>query len=79
MAKKKYKKKPEVFYAIQYDGTNSAEMIAFCSQCSVVDGKLLFGPGMTVDPTSWIMSDNANVFTMMTNEQFVVYFELSLP
>jgi hypothetical protein len=77
MAKQKYKKKPEVYYAIQYDGTNNAEMTEFCPQCvyDTNQGKLIFNL-MVVDPTMWIMSDNAGIFTIMMNDQFIAYFDL---
>lgn len=79
MAKKKYKKKPEVYYAIQYDGTNNAEMTAFCSECvyDTNQGKLLFRGSITVNPTDWIMQDNAGMFTLMIDEQFNAYFDLA--
>jgi hypothetical protein len=77
MAKKKYKQKPLFWYCIQYDGTNVQEMTAFCPQC-IYDSnqQKLFFMGMTVDPTNWILQDNAGIFTMMINEQFVAFFQL---
>lgn len=77
MAKKKYKKKPEVYYAVQYSGTNVEEMTGFCPLC-VYDSatqELLF-TGMLVRPTDWLMSDNANQFTMLGAEQFNAFFAL---
>jgi len=79
MAKKKYKKKPEVYYALQYDGTNAAEMVAFCPQCRYDDAndKLYFaGDVVVVEPTSWVMYDNAMVFSVMGDEQFKAFFSL---
>lgn len=78
MAKKKYRKKAEVFYAMQYDGTNAAEMIEFCPQCiyDESEGKLSLNT-IVVDPGSWVMSDNAGIFTIMVNEQFIAYFDLA--
>jgi hypothetical protein len=79
MAKKKYKQKPLFWYCIQYDGTNVAEMTEFCPQC-VYDtnvGKLLF-MGIPVEPTYWILEDQAGVFSMMIDEQFNAFFSLDL-
>jgi hypothetical protein len=77
MAKKKYKQKPLFWYCIQYTGSNVAEMTEFCPQC-VYDStaeKLLF-MGMPVEPTNWILEDQAGVFSMMIDSQFVAFFSL---
>lgn len=78
MAKQKYKQKPLFWQCIQYDGTNAAELVAFCGQCAYVDGKLLFND-IPVSPTNWILQDNAGVFTMMIDSQFVAFFQLEGP
>ena len=79
MAREKYKKKPEVWYAVQYDGTNHAEVIEFCPDCVYDEEteKLTFAAGMiVVDPTAWVMEDAARVFRVMSNNDFIVFFEL---
>jgi hypothetical protein len=75
MARQKYKQKPLFWNCIQYDGSNAAEIVAFCNQCSVSDGQLLF-MGMIVEPTNWILEDNAGRFSMQINSQFQVFFQL---
>lgn len=77
MARTKYKQKPQFWWCVQYDGTNSVEMIAHCPQC-VVDaktGKLMFN-GIEVVPTNWILQDNGEQFSMMIDSQFNAFFEL---
>ena len=78
MARVRYKKKPEFWYCIQYSGSNVAEMIAFCPQCTYDEDsqKLVFNM-VVVEPTNWILEDNAKVYTMMINEQFAVFFDLA--
>jgi hypothetical protein len=75
---KKYKKKPEEYYALQYDGTNHADIIAFCPECiyDAESKKLIFQGVITVDPTSWVLQDIAGAFRIMTDSQFISYFAL---
>ena len=78
MAKKKYKQKPLSWYCVQYTGSNVTEMTEFCPQCSYdsEQQRLLFN-GMPVEPTYWILEDNAGVFSMMIDSQFNAFFSLS--
>ena len=78
MAKQKYKQKPLFWNCIQYDGTNAAELVGFCPMCvyDEVQQKLLF-MGMIVEPTSWILQDNAGHFSMQIDSQFNAFFSLS--
>ena len=77
MAKRKYKKKPESWYGLQYTGGNVGEMTGFCYLCIYDSGqeKLLFN-GMTVEPGNWILEDDAGIFTMMIDEQFNEHFTI---
>ena len=79
MAKKKYKKKPESWYCIQYTGTNVEEMTSFCPDLAyhTDTGKLMFGPIIVVDPTNWVLQDNAGIFSVMIDSQFNAFFELN--
>lgn len=78
MAKRKYKKKPEFWYAIQYDGTNAVEMVAFCPglRYDDVSGQLWFNDIVVVVPTSWVLQDIAGVFSVMTDAAFTAFFSL---
>ena len=75
MARTKYKQMPLFWYCTQYDGTNQAEMVAFCPQCIYADGRLAF-MGMTMSPTDWILEDQGGIFSMMVDSQFVAFFQL---
>ena len=78
MAKKKYKQKPLFWYCIQYTGSNVEEMTAFCPQCVYDSGhQLLLFNGIPVEPTYWILEDQAGVFSMMIDSQFIIFFDLS--
>jgi hypothetical protein len=79
MARQKYKKKPEVYYAVQYSGTNEAELVEFCPECVYDEArdKLLFHGGIeVVEPMMWVVHDNAMVYSLMSDEQFNAYFSL---
>ena len=78
MAKKKYKKKPESWFCIQWTGSNTTEMTEFCPECyyDTATGKLMFHQ-MVVYPTMWILEDIAGLFSMMTDDQFNAFFSLS--
>jgi hypothetical protein len=77
MARAKYKQKPQFWYAVQYSGTNDAEMLAFCPQCAYDEEqqKLLFNL-LIVTPTNWVLEDMAGVFSMMIDSQFKAFFSL---
>jgi threonyl-tRNA synthetase len=71
-----YTKKPEVYEAVQYDGTNYQEVLDFCpGECAYETGKLTFRL-MTVASTDWILKDRADLYQMMTNTNFNNYFQL---
>jgi hypothetical protein len=79
MAKHKYKKRPEFYYAIQYDGTNEAEIVQFCPECiyDAAQDKLFFYKSVVLmQPSEWVVQDNGGNFTMMTDEQFNAFFQL---
>lgn len=81
MAKVKYKKKPETYDCIQYDGSNTAEIIAFCPLCAVhtPTGTLMLNRAIIIDPTSWVMQDLGGNFSVMINAQFIAFFQLNTP
>jgi hypothetical protein len=72
------KKKPEFWYAIQYDGANAVEMVTFCPDLRYdeVSGELWFNDLVVVEPTSWMLQDIAGLFSVMTDAQFVAFFQL---
>lgn len=78
MARQKYRKKPEFWDCIQYSGTNSTEMTSFCYLCSYdpATQKLFFNL-VIVQPTYWIMQDNAGNFSMLDDAQFKAFFEIT--
>jgi hypothetical protein len=78
MAKKKYKRKPESWYCIQYIGTNVEELTEFCPLVTYdTNTQQLMWMGLNpIDVTSWVMQDNAGIFTVMIDEQFNAYFDL---
>lgn len=79
MARQRYKKKPEFWYCIQYNGTNATEMLEFCPLLSWDEGKqkLIWMGYDSVEPTYWVLEDNAGQFSKMSNEQFIEYFDLA--
>jgi hypothetical protein len=77
MPEKRYRKKPELWWGLQYIGTNVAEMQEFCSWLTYdeAEEKLIYANMIEVAPTSWILKDNAGEFSVMVESQFQAYFE----
>jgi hypothetical protein len=76
-----YTKKPEIYEAAQYDGTNYQEILDFCPEFVTRNSETgeLFFQGMTIDATSWVLKDRAGIYQIMINSYFNNYFQLQGP
>lgn len=76
-----YRRKPTI-RAVQWLGTNFSTVLAFCSTAEQLAGQVL---RMTITATGkkknlhvgdWIIqNDNDDAFSMMTNDNFVIFYE----
>lgn len=72
-----YRKKPEVFEAHQWSGSNWHQMLDFAGRDKVAtDGKNLFFEGFPLEQGGWVIRDNASATVFaMTDEQFQATYE----
>ena len=76
MAVSKYSKKPEVVDAVQYDGTNSQEVLDFAPGVAVFEDeklKLMEGPGYEVPVDSWVLKDFGGLYSVF-GSNFLDYY-----
>jgi hypothetical protein len=75
-----YQKKADVSEAIQYDGTNQDEIIAWCPIAKKQGQKFVlhmpgFGAPIEVPVNAWVVKDIAGMFTPFAAEAFLLYYE----
>jgi len=89
MAKKKYKRKPESWFCIQYTGSNQAELVAeYAPYVTYHSGetsgpnnepvppRLMLDNTYVIEPNFWVMEDNLGTVTMKDPASFNAFFEL---
>jgi hypothetical protein len=74
-----YVRKPVTFTAIQYDGTNHAEVIAFCPLCSYDGSTLTFDDPATPDSikiaaSHWVMANEVGRFMPYSAPDFLNFY-----
>jgi uncharacterized protein CbrC (UPF0167 family) len=80
-----YVRRPVVFTAIQYDGTNHDEVIAFCPWCEYDGATLRFNDpstpdvGVKIDVSHWVMANEVGTWMPYLAPDFLNYYTIAPP